>query len=1132
MRSIRSQTMTLAAVLLLGPGIAVSAQAQSVITGRVTSEQGVTLQGANVFITELQISVGTNANGVYTITVPQARVSGQTVQLRARSVGFVPTARPITLSTGSQTVNFELKNDVLRLSEIVVTGVTEGTERAKVPFAIGRVTEKDLPVPALDPIRALAGKVAGLRIAQTSGRPGSTPEIMLRGPTSINAAGRGQGPLIIVDGAILNNGSLQEIGGLDIESVEVVKGAAGASLYGTRAAAGVITITTKRGNNASDGVKFDVRSEAGISDLNSIRYGMPLNHQLTLDETGTRFCVAGTSNIAACSRTVEWGKEIARINNVAADTTRTPQALQGNNVAVGDGTLQNLYQAAIWPGQYYNPLAQVLQRNLVTLNSLNATGKVAGVRFNASGQYQDDQGAIRGLNGNQQRRARVNLDYDPRKDLTVSLSSLYNRGTNDARSGGSSNGGIWGQVLRGVAIGTDFAARDTLGRYYVRSGGAFLRSPTGNGGGTILYDSENLSSTTESDRFLGSITTRYNPLTWFGLEGTFAYDDRSSENKNYLVKGYRTFAISTSSNNGQVNFSNNRETSMNGSMQATFRKQLLSDLSSKLTFRGQFDDYEGFSNGSGAEVLTVANIYTTSNSTQNRYATSSSSQIKNVGYVGALNLDYKDRYTLEGYLRRDGSSLFGQQNRYATYGRVSGVWQFSKEPFYNVGFIDDARLRASYGTAGNPPRFSAQYEVYNISSAGVISLGQAGNSLLKPEVTAEAEVGLDFTLFDRLGVELTHARGETKNQILPVTTPASLGFTTQWQNAGTLQNRTFEVALNLPIVQKQDVSWSVRGTWDRTRTYITELFTPEFFNDAGTGQGTGTAFLYTARTDKNNGFQVNRLGNIWGRKFYRTCGDLPASVQSQCGEGQAFQRNDNGYVVWVGEGNSWRDGITKNLWQTNLSGVNSPWGNNVPLYFGHPIVDRPLRGQPNQGIGINQIIGNTLPDFRSQLSSNFSYKRVTLYGLFDGTFGHDIINQGEGWGLLDLGSGYFDMGNRTVESAKPVGYSWRSGPSESTGTGGFYDTLNPNNYVTEDGSYVKLREVSLSYHVGRVRGVGDFTFSLIGRNLLTITNYSGLDPEVGATGGNNTTGSGLINQTDAYGFPTLRQFTFGISTRF
>ncbi len=255
-------------------------------------------------------------------------------------------------------------------------------------------------------------------------------------------------------------------------------------------------------------------------------------------------------------------------------------------------------------------------------------------------------------------------------------------------------------------------------------------------------------------------------------------------------------------------------------------------------------------------------------------------------------------------------------------------------------------------------------------------------------------------------------------------------------------------------------------------------------------------------------------------------------MQSQCGEGQAFQRNDNGYVVWVGEGNSWRDGITKNLWQTNLSGVNSPWGNNVPLYFGHPIVDRPLRGQPNQGIGINQIIGNTLPDFRSQLSSNFSYKRVTLYGLFDGTFGHDIINQGEGWGLLDFGSGYFDMGNRTVESAKPVGYSWRSGPSESTGTGGFYDTLNPNNYVTEDGSYVKLREVSLSYHVGRVRGVGDFTFSLIGRNLLTITNYSGLDPEVGATGGNNTTGSGLINQTDAFGFPTLRQFTFGISTRF
>jgi hypothetical protein len=165
-----------------------------------------------------------------------------------------------------------------------------------------------------------------------------------------------------------------------------------------------------------------------------------------------------------------------------------------------------------------------------------------------------------------------------------------------------------------------------------------------------------------------------------------------------------------------------------------------------------------------------------------------------------------------------------------------------------------------------------------------------------------------------------------------------------------------------------------------------------------------------------------------------------------------------------------------------------------------------------------------------------SYKRLTVYALLDGTIGHDINNQGEGWGLLDFSSGYFDQGGNTVETAKPVGYGWRGAGAEAgnQGTGGFYDILNPNNYNTEDGSYAKLREVSVSYRVGAVRGVGDFTVGLIGRNLATFTGYSGYDPEVGATGGSTTngSGSGLINQVDAFGFPTLRSFTFTVSTRF
>jgi len=386
-----------------------------------------------------------------------------------------------------------------------------------------------------------------------------------------------------------------------------------------------------------------------------------------------------------------------------------------------------------------------------------------------------------------------------------------------------------------------------------------------------------------------------------------------------------------------------------------------------------------------------------------------------------------------------------------------------------------------------------------------------------------------------------------------------VGYSSQRQNAGTLRNNTIELGITVPIVNSKSFYWQTRATWDRTRTYINELLVPDFLYDAGTAQGTGTAFYMTA--DKRRvclpgqvghlpgeagfgpgearpnctGPQLNRYGNFYGRTFIKGCAQLAVALRSRCGDGQDFQVNDQGWLVWVGAGNSWKDGITRNLWQTTLRAADSPWG--VDLTWGHPIVDRPLAGSPGQGVGLNTVLGSALPKFRFTLSNDMSYKRLTLYALVDATIGHLINNQGEQWGLLSLSSAYFDQAGATVETAKPTGYSWRAGSPESTGTGGFYDTLNPNNRVLEDGSFAKLREVALTYRLGRVMGVGDWQLGLVGRNLLTVTNYTGLDPETGrANGGNGSgtqgTGSGLINQTDAFDFPTLRTFTFSLSTRF
>jgi hypothetical protein len=459
------------------------------------------------------------------------------------------------------------------------------------------------------------------------------------------------------------------------------------------------------------------------------------------------------------------------------------------------------------------------------------------------------------------------------------------------------------------------------------------------------------------------------------------------------------------------------------------------------------------------------------------------------------------------------------------------VWRVSEESWYKLPYVSDFRLRASRGSAGNTPSFTAQYETYSCSATGC-SLGQAGNPNLKPETTTENDFGTDLTLFGRLGVEASFIQSTTTNQILNVPTPSSLGFTSQWQNAGTLQNKTIEVALNLPILSSKDLQWSVRGTYDRTRTYITQLNIPPYFAAAGSGNGDASFFKMSADPTKQDGYPINRYANLYGRKFYKTCSDLPSSVQASCGDGKAFQVNDQGYVVWVGDGYSWKDGITKNLWQTKLSQANSPW--NYPLQFGHPIVDRPLRGEKGEGIGNLHILGNTLPNFRAGLNSTLTYKRLTLYGLIDATIGNSLNNQGEAWGLFDYNSAMMDAAGKTVETAKPFGYGWRVGGSENpAGSGGFYDVLGPNNYNVENGSYAKLREVSVAYHIGKLAGTGDWSVSFIGRNLLTITKYTGLDPEVGVSGGGSgTTGSGLVSQVDAFGFPNLRTFTLSLSSRF
>jgi hypothetical protein len=352
-----------------------------------------------------------------------------------------------------------------------------------------------------------------------------------------------------------------------------------------------------------------------------------------------------------------------------------------------------------------------------------------------------------------------------------------------------------------------------------------------------------------------------------------------------------------------------------------------------------------------------------------------------------------------------------------------------------------------------------------------------------------------------------------------------------------LQNKTLEASLNVPIINGRDLTYSTRFIYDRNRAVITHLYVPSFTFGA-TAQATDQIFLAQ---------QGERYGTFYGRVFMTSCSQLPSQAAAACGHpGDPFQRNSDGWIVWVGAGNTLGDGITRNLWQSRLpanspfyaatpSGTNGLINPSVLVSWGMPMILR-----DSTGTALKKPLGNPLPNYRWGFSQNLGYKRLTVYALIDAAIGQHVYNQGRGWSFLDFLEGGESQLGKSVDQAKPLGYYYRAGtPDNGAGVGGMYDILGPNNAMTEDASYAKLREMSIGFRVGRLGSLGgDWNVNLIGRNLHTWTKYHGFDPEVGfgAVSGAGSTangsGSAAINAIDAFTFPNLRTFTFSLQTSF
>ncbi|MGH7451299.1 MAG: SusC/RagA family TonB-linked outer membrane protein, partial [bacterium] len=770
-------------VLLLLPAWAIAQEAT--ISGKVTDAAGSPLPGANVIVELTNLGAATDVDGKYRFTVPAKAVKGQEVRVTARFIGYRSRTEKVILNPGQMTKDFSLPTDVLDLDAIIVTGVVEETPKTKLAISVAKVSGEALrQVPSSSPETALYGKVAGVKVVRGVGQPGTPASIQLRAPTSINTTGRSADPLYIVDGVIVDpsvTGSpLTDIPADEIESMEVVKGAASASLYGSRAANGVVRISTNRGNRLGlNETRIRVRNEIGASSL-AKKLDLNQHHY---------FRVAASSYTDSKGKNVEAGDFIdasrnwvdprlpgARLVDTYRPESQVPHATgiffadkPFKYVATPIGRTTdaagNFIAPRLLPGeQPFDHVDRFFDPGEFISNTVSISRNMENTNFLVSFGNRTESGIITGINGLNRKNLQLNLDHKVRKDITLGVSGLFSTTSRDlvANSGGPFFG------LTFMAGDVDLSARDDNGDLYVRPD---YNSPEEN----PLYFLENNDRDDKRRRVLGSFNLRYTPADWLSVEGNLSYDRSDRNRELFWPRGFNPVAKGRAFT-GQYVKGNFIDEALNGSAVASFSRQF-GGLVVRLKGQGIFERTEYTATDADVAALLVDDVRNLEASGKDTRDTFSEiRQIRSNGYSFIAGFDYNDKYIGDLHLRRDGSSLFGPDDRWHWYYRGSGAYRLSQEPWWFLPFAEEFKLRASYGTAGGRPNFFARFETWDVAS-GQVTKSTLGNKDLRPEFAKELELGFDTAFLKRFNLEFTYANTIVEDQLLFPPLKAYVGYT-------------------------------------------------------------------------------------------------------------------------------------------------------------------------------------------------------------------------------------------------------------------------------------------------------------------------------------------------------------------
>ncbi len=957
------------------------------VTGTVTSaEDGEPLPGVNVVIKGTSTGTITDGDGKYNVATPS-----DDAVLRFTFIGLL--TQEVSVGNRSS-IDVKMKPDARQIEELVITGSAVGQSEKKLSFAVGKIDEELLQeAPAPNVATGLQGKVSGLRVNTGGGQPGRGANFQIRAANSLTT---GQQPLIIVDGVFLNGSTLADINSEDIERVEVLKGSAGASLYGSQAANGVIQIFTKRGKGLEEGVtRITYRTEIGASALANNRFPTADTHHYELDPNG----------------------------NFKFDGT-------GARVLAADGLQDNPYP------NYQDYQDQFFRNGDFSSHSISVQGRGKDTNFGASAQTLTDEGILEGVDGYRRNAFRVNVDHRINRKLDMSISSSYSTSEQD-RVPSNGTGALINNILfyppfydlnlPNEEDGTPF-------NWDIDSLGSTIRNP--------WYTLTNRKTTQRRTRLIGGIKGNYDLNDKFSFNASVALDRSVNRFQEFINKGFLSndlragvqFVQGGDGAGGGLEESSRIRNSLISRVNAVYQEKF-GDLNLAARLSYLYEDLDDAFVSARGDDLSVSGIRSFDNITNNASIRLQSEQQKIVSnsFFIITDLDYQDKYIFSGLIRREGSSLFGPENRWATYYRLSAAYRLTED--IEIPKVEELKFRASVGTAGIRPTFEQRFETFTLRN-GNATKNTLGNNLLEPANSREIELGINASFLDRFTFEFNWVQALTQNQILRVPQPAAAGFSAQWRNAGTVDARVIEFALNTEIVNTDDFSWNFRVNFDKTRQIIDELNVPAY--NTGPGNQSSTIF----RIEEGVSF-----GTMNGEVF-------ATSLDEVADREGSFVINKAGFVV-------------------------------ESQFLGTPD-EVPIKLEDDAGNPLVRKIGDINPDFRMGFANTLSYKNITLYTLFDWKNGGDIYNQSRAWLHRDL------LHQEASELPIAVDF-WNNLYNVNVPSNAFVEDGSFFMLRELALSYRFNKEQLANFLGGAVHGV---KIGFVARNLFTFTDYSGFHPDI------------------------------------